>query len=118
MGNSLAHGWVDLPTQGEAYVEHGLPRRVSVSADAPVDAERLAQEIADMTGLRVTLGAFAPGEEPGQLEAGVEVSPQDLDEVLRRLAQASAEVFYDRYRKAIDAEDTDFDDEAYAQDLG
>jgi hypothetical protein len=118
MGDSLVHGWVSLPTRGEAYLEHGVPRRASVAGDAPVDVGQLAEEITDMTGLRVTLGTFEPGEEPGQLEAGVDVSPQDLNEVLGRLAQASAEVFYDRYRKPIDAEDTDFDDEAFAQDLG
>ena len=118
MASAFMHGWVSLPTRGEVYVDHGVPRRMWVRPDAAADVERLRDEIADLTGLRVILRGWEPSEEPGALEAAVRVSAEDIVEVLRRLAHASAETFYDRYRRPIGAGDTDFGDEAYAQDLG
>ena len=118
MASAFLHGWISLPTRGEVYVDHGVPRRMWVRPDAAADVERLRNEIAELTGLRVTLRGWEPSEEPGALEAAVRVSAEDIVEVLRRLAHASAETFYDRYRRPIGAGDTDFGEEAYAQDLG
>lgn len=118
MASALLHGWISLPTRGEVYVSHGVPRRIWVRPDAASDVERLRDEIAEITGLRVTLHAWEPSEDPGALEAAVQISAEDIGEVLRRLAQGSAETFYDRYRRPIGTGDTDFGEEAYAQDLG
>lgn len=114
MGRAFMHGWVSLPTQGEVYLEHGLPRRLWIVGAA--DVERLVDEIADLTGLNVTLGRWEAGDEVGQVEAAVNIDARDIGEVLRRLALVSAETYYDRYRKPIEASDVDYDDEAYAQD--
>ncbi|MDD5249766.1 MAG: hypothetical protein PHY45_12310 [Rhodocyclaceae bacterium] len=117
MGRAFIHGWVGLPSQGEIYLEHGVPRQVRVDATAMVDVERLVDEIGDLTGLHVTLGPWEADEEAEEMEAAVHVHAQDAAEVLTRLAQASAETFYDRYHKPIETSDTDFDDEAYAHDV-
>jgi hypothetical protein len=118
MASVFFHGWISLPTRGEVYLAHGVPRRAWVSSDTPLDAETLCSEITELTGLQVTVSAWEASEDPGALEASVQVAPSDIGEVLRRLAHASAEAFYDRYHKAVDAGDTDFSEEAYAQDLG
>ena len=117
MGSAFMHGWVSLPTTGEMHLEHGVPRVVRVAGTALVDVERMADEIADVTGLHVTVGHWEPSEVAGELEAAVHVNFEDIAEVLQRLARASAETYYDRYHRRMDASDLDFDDEAYAQDF-
>ena len=118
MGSAFMHGWVSLPAYGEVYLEHGLPRRVWVRDWANADVEGLAEQIADLTDLHVTLGTWAADEEAQGVEAEVHVNASDIDRVLYRLARMSAETFVDRYQKPIDADDVDYDDEAYAQDMG
>lgn len=117
MGSAFMHGWIGLPTEGEMQLEHGVPRRVRVAGTALVDVERLADEIADVTGLHVTLAHWEPADVAGELEAVLHVNSEDLAAVLQLLAHASAEAFYDRYHKPMDVGDVDFDDEAYAQDF-
>lgn len=117
MGSAFMHGWVSLPTEGEMYLEHGVPRQVRIDGKQIMDMERLADEIADLTGLHVTLGKWETFEDTEEMAAAVQVNAQDIVEVLNRLARASAENFYDRYRKPIDDSDTDFDEEARAQDF-
>lgn len=117
MGRAFIHGWISLPSQGETYLEHGVPRQVRVAETVLPDVERLADEISDLTGLHVTVGHWQMDESAEEMTAKVHVDAQDAGEILSRLAQASAESFYDRYHKTIDASDTDFDDEAYAQDF-
>jgi hypothetical protein len=117
MARAFVHGWISLPSQGELYLEHGVPRQVRVADTDSVDVERLLDEVMDVTGLHATVGRWVSDEEAGEMEAMVQVHPEDVTEVLRRLAQRSAETFYDRYHKPMDAGDVDFDDEAYAQDM-
>lgn len=117
MGRASMHGWIALPSEGEVYLEHSVPRQVWVPGTRLVDVERLAGEVADVTGLHVTIDRWDVDEEAQGIEAGVHINAEDLGKVLERLAQASAETFYDRYHKPMDAGDTDFDDEAYAQDV-
>lgn len=118
MARAFIHGWVGLPSQGELYLEHGVPRLVRAADAGNIDVERLLGEVMDVTGLHVTLGRWETDEDVGEMTAMVQIHPEDVTEVLRRLAQRSAEAFYDRYHKPMDASDVDFDDEAYAQDMG
>ncbi|MGE5465857.1 MAG: hypothetical protein ACM3Y9_00360 [Ignavibacteria bacterium] len=117
MGRAFFHGWISLPSQGELYLEHGVPRQVRVPDAQAVDVERLLDEVEDVTGLHVTIGRWLSDAEAGDMEAVIQVHAEDVTEVLRRLAQRSAEAFYDRYHKPMDRSDIDFDEEAYAQDI-
>jgi hypothetical protein len=116
MGRAFGHGWIGLPSEGEVYLEHGIPRQVRVVTSS-VDVERMAEEVADIAGMHVTLGRWEADQETGEMEAVVHIAAEDVNEILKRLAHASAETFYDRYQKPMDASDLDFDDEAYAQDM-
>lgn len=115
MEKEIIHGWVTLGPDVEVFLEHGVPNRVWVG-EMPEPA-LLMDEIRELTGLKVVLGPWEAGEQPGELEAPLHVSPEYIGRLLEVLARASAETFYDRYHKAIDSEATDFDDEAYALDF-
>lgn len=116
MDTPLTHGWVELPSGFEVELEHGIPVRVGNAGLAlPHDSAALEEEIARETGLRVQIGRWEPVE--GELEARLTVSRDDLAEVLRRLARASASVFVDRFVKAYDETDTDYGQGAFAQDF-
>ncbi len=112
----VTHGWVELPSGFEVELEHGIPVRVgNAGFELPPDPAALEEEIARETGLRVKVGRWEPVE--GELEARLNVSRDDLGEVLRRLARASASVFVDRFVKAYDEADTDYGQAAFAQDF-
>ncbi len=117
MDAPLTHEWVDLPSGFEVELEHGIPVRVGNAGvlELPGDPAALEEEIARETGLRVKVGRWEPVE--GELEARLTVSRDDLAEVLRRLARASASVFVDRFVKAYDETDTDYGRAAFAQDF-
>ena len=115
MDNDIIHGWVTLTPDVEVFLEHGVPTRIWVGG-MPEPA-LLTDEIRDLTGLKVTLDAWEAGEEPGELEARLHVSPESINRLLEMLARASAETFYDRYHTVIDVDATDFDEEAYALDF-
>lgn len=115
MEKEIIHGWVTFGPDVEVFLEHGVPTRLWVGG-MPEPA-LLMDEIRELTGLKVMLGPWEAGEAPGELEASLHVSPEYIRPLLEVLARASAETFYDRYQKVMDADDTDFDDEAYAQDF-
>lgn len=120
MGSAYMHGWISLPAEGDLYMEHGVPRQVRLNRDSwlMMKREQLVDEIADLSGLHVTLGEWEACEDfNDEMAATIQVNPRDITEVLNRLAHASAETFYDRYHKPIDESDTDFDTEACAQDF-
>ena len=117
MGRAFMHGWVALPGQAEVQLAHGVPLQVWVEDAATADTQRLADEIAAVSGLHVRLARWQAGAEHGERAAALRVDADDIAEVLMRLAHESAETFYERYRKPIDARDVDFDDEAYAHDF-
>lgn len=115
MDKEIIHGWVTLGPDVEVFLEHGVPTRIWVGG-MPEPA-LLVDDIRELTGLKVALGPWEAGEAPGELEAALHVSPEYIGRLLELLARASAETFVDRYHKTMDADDTDFDDEAYAQDF-
>jgi len=118
MGSAYMHGWISLPSACDMLLENGVPVAVRAHGKQAVDMERLVDDIAAVSGLHVTVGPWRTSDAAEDMKATLHVDAQEIDEVLRRLAQASAAVFYDRYHKPIDATDTDFDDEAYAYDFG
>ncbi len=117
-GRAYPHGWISLPSAGELLIEHGLPFAVRVRNGKPVDVERIIADIAKISGLNVTIGYWKPTDGDSIMEAALRVDAREIDEVLRRLAQVSADVLAKRFRKPIELDDLDFDDEAYAHDFG
>lgn len=117
MATAIKHGWVVLPCGAEVLLENGIPRRAWIKEYAMSETPDIVAETVDVTGFHVTIGEWELGENTGEMEAVLIVTPHELGDVLQCLAAASAGVFYDRYKKAIEPDDTDWDDEAYAQDF-
>jgi hypothetical protein len=117
MATAVKYGWVALPSGAEVLLERSVPVRLWTGDRSLVDKADLLGEIAAVSGFRVRIGAWEEETEEGELEAPLTVSPSELGHVLECLATAAAAVFYDRYRKPIEAADTDWDDESYAQDF-
>jgi len=115
---STTHGWVRLPNGFDVQLEHGIPVRLSDNAKR-LDGtlEEIEELIATESGLRVTVGAWEHGETDGEKEAPLQVDFNQLSEVLRHLALASAALFVDRFNKAIDRLDVDWDAAEYASDF-
>ncbi|MBI2313055.1 MAG: hypothetical protein HYU77_11200 [Betaproteobacteria bacterium] len=118
MGEMLKHGWVMLADDVEVHLDHGVPTAVCVKGGGLSEAAALARQVMEFTGLKVALGPWRPGERIAEQEAAVVVAREDLAEVVRRLATASARVFVDYYHKPVDEEDPDWDPEEFAQDFG
>ena len=114
----LLHGWQRLSNGFDVKFRHGIPVRASDNGKALVTSgTELPDEIATISGLRVRIGEWSPGEKPDEREARIMVSGDQLAEVLRRLALAAAVIFYDRFRKPLDKEDIDWDTLEYANDF-
>src|SRR6266581_250005 len=117
MGTAFKNGWVALPCGAELLLDNGIPRRLW-GKDLQLEAlPRILAEAAEVSGFHVAIDAWAGGTDSDEREAELVVAPDDLGEVLRCFAGASARLFFDRYQKPIAAADTDWDDEAYARDL-
>lgn len=115
---TVRNGWVHLPCGCDLELRHGVPVRLSCGDDTPdIKATTLSNEVTAMTGLRVSLGEWQPGDEDGELQSRVRVSGEQLAEVLNRLALSSAAIFFDRYHKTPDREDVDWDTLEYANDF-
>lgn len=117
--DSPKHHWARLAEGYDVEIRHGVPVRVSDNGKPnAVSADPLAGEIADLTGLHVHLGPWSPTGRSGESEAPVIVAREQLDKVLERMARASAVLFVDRFRKAIDADDVDWDRAEFGLDFG
>lgn len=112
------HGWVRLANGFDVHLEHGIPDRLSDNGK-PLEGGfgAVIDEIERESGLSVTVGDWVDGEEAGEREAPLQVDDAQIDEVLRRLALASAALFVDRFNKPIDALDVDWDQAEYASDF-
>jgi hypothetical protein len=115
----IQHEWARLPSGYDVLLEHGVPCRISNNRLAiPDSVQGLIDQIFELTGLHVTIGPWLPGEGEGELEAPLVVAKSDLDRVLHKLALHSAAVFVDRFNRAINANDPDWDEAAYHEDFG
>jgi hypothetical protein len=117
MGTLLKEGWLPLHSGAEVHLSHGIPDRAWVKGNMPPAGDGLAREILDVTGLHVRIGDWLVTDPGFQFEAPLTVLREDLPEVLRRLAMASAQTYYDRFHQPMSDEDTDWDTAAFAQDF-
>jgi hypothetical protein len=112
------YGWYRLPNGFDVKFSRGIPVRVSDNGQGlTVPEDVLREEIAALSRLHVSLGAWEPGEQPGDYEARVVVAEKDFGEVLHRLAVASAALFVERYNRAVEDEDVDWDLLEYRSDF-
>jgi hypothetical protein len=114
----IEHEWARLENGFDIMLEHGVPCRISNNKlPIPGSPKELQQKILELTGLHATIGHWVPGEGDGELEAPLTVEKSDLQRVLEKLALYSAAVFVDRFNRAINQNDPDWDETQYHEDF-
>ena len=116
--NTTQNGWVSLSNGFDVELQHGIPVRLSNNGiDIPSDDASLIEEVSRLSGLTVVISGWDDADEPGEQEARLCVDALQFEQVLRRLALASAALFVDRYHTAIDQDSVDWDSAEYARDF-
>jgi hypothetical protein len=82
-----------------------------------VAEEGLLEEVKALGKLQICLGDWESGERTGEHEASLYGTAGDFAEVMRRLAASSAALFVERYHKAVDEHDVDWDRLEYQKDF-
>jgi len=110
--------WVTLSNGFDVALLHGIPTRLSNNGlDIPADDAQLVEEVSKLTELSVVIKGWEESEEAGEKEAVLCVDALQFEEVLRRLALASAALFVDRYHEPIERDSVDWDNAEYARDF-
>lgn len=109
--------WLAVGPDARVHVCHGIPDRAYACEGGVPGIDEVAGIVERETGLHVRVGSWCDSEDGDCLEAEVHVAPEDFDEVLSRLAQASARTYWDRYHAALGPDDTDYLEAAFAADL-
>ena len=118
MDDTTQNGWMSLSNGFDVELLHGIPVRLSNNGvDVPADDAALVEEVRSMTDLTVVITGWEASDEPGEQEARLCVDALQFEEVLRRLAIASAALFVDRYHTPIDKDSVDWDNAEYARDF-
>jgi len=111
-------GWVTLSNGFDVELLHGIPIRLSNNGlDIPADDEKLVEEVSKLTELTVVIKGWEDAEECDELETALCIDALQFEEVLRRLALASAALFVDRYHTPIEQDSVDWDNAEYARDF-
>ncbi len=112
------NGWTSLSNGFDVELQHGIPVRLSNNGlDIPSDDAGLVDEVTHLSGLTVVVAGWENADEPGEQETRLCVDALQFEEVLRRLALASAALFADRYHTPIDKDSVDWDNAEYARDF-
>lgn len=115
---STQNGWIGLKNGFDVELHHGIPLRLSNNGlDVPADDAQLVDEVSNLTELSVVIKGWEAAEDAGEKEAKLCVDALQFEEVLRRLALASAALFVDRYHTPIDKDSVDWDNAEYARDF-
>ena len=116
--NNMQSGWISLGNGFDVELQHGIPVRLSNNGnDIPADDAGLVDEVKSLSGLSLVITGWEDSEEAGEKEARLCVDALQFDEVLRRLALASAALFVDRYHTTIEQESVDWDNAEFARDF-
>ncbi len=116
--DSIRDGWERLSNGFDVEFRHSIPYLLSDNGQTlDIPTPVLLEEITALSKLQVQLGEWHPGERSDEREARLYVSRHQFDVVLQRLARAAAGVFVDRYHKAVDDSDTDWDRLEYLKDF-
>lgn len=116
--NTTQNGWISLSNGFDVELLHGIPVRLSNNGlDIPADDDQLVDEVTKLSGLTVVISGWKDADEPGEQEARLCVDALQFEEVLRKLALASAALFVDRYHTPIEQDSVDWDSAEYARDF-
>ena len=116
--DTAQNGWVRLSSGFDLKLLHGIPIRLSNNGlEIPADDAQLIEDVSRLTELTVVIKGWEDSEERGEQEAPLCIDALQFEEVLRRLALASAALFVDRYHTPIDRESVDWDNAEYARDF-
>jgi len=112
------NGWTTLDSGFDVELLHGIPIRLSNNGlDIPADDAELAREVSALTGLTVVIKGWKEAEDRGEMETELCIDAMQFEEVLSRLALASAALFVDRYHTPIEKDSVDWDSAEYARDF-
>lgn len=115
---SLINGWERLPNGFDVQFKHNIPVRLSDNGHGlDISRQILAEEVSSLGKLHVEIGEWEHGEKLNEHEAPLFISDHQIKEVLHRLALSSAALFYDRYKKPLDKNDVDWDEQEYHKDF-
>lgn len=110
-------GWNRIASGLDVEVEHGVPVRISNTGQySSLSEQSVSSKIHKLTGLTVSVDDWI-NISPGEQEWTVCIDKTEFVEVLRRLALASAAMFFDRFHKPIDANAVDWDRAEYTYDF-
>ena len=116
--DTTQNSWTRLSNGFDVELLHGIPKRLSNNGlEIPSDDAQLVEEVSRLTNLTVVIKGWEDSEEQGEQEAPLCIDALQFEEVLRRLALASAGLFVDRYHTLIDKESVDWDNAEYARDF-
>ena len=116
--NTTQNGWVSLNNGFDVELQHGIPVRLSNNGlNIPSDDALLVEEVTRLSGLTVVISGWEDADEAVEQEARLCVDALQFEQVLRRLALASAALFVDRYHTPIDQDSVDWDNAEYARDF-
>lgn len=116
--DATPNGWISLSNGFDVEMQHGIPVRLSNNGqEIPSDDALLVDEVKRVSGLTVVAAGWEDAAEPGERETRLCVDPLQFEEVLHRLARASAALFVDRYHTPIDKDSVDWDSAEYARDF-
>jgi len=116
--DTTQNGWISLSNGFDVEMQYGIPVRLSNNGlDIPSDDALLVDEVTSLSDLTVVISGWEAADEPGEQEARLCVDTLQFEQVLRRLALASAALFVDRYHTPIDQDSVDWDNAEYAKDF-
>lgn len=115
-------GWSRIAPALDVEVVHGIPMRISSTVSdnhkkpASLDVALVCERIQALTGLDTTVCDWI-SLSANEQEWSLCVDRNQFNEVLQRLALASAALYVDRYHKAVDDTAVDWDQAEFHTDF-
>ncbi len=112
------NGWLRLNCGYDVELVHGIPVILSDNGlSGSGDDAELDDEVSSLSGLRSTILGWHEGENSDELETALCIDALQFEEVLKRLAIASAALFVERFHKPIGDDAIDWDKMEYDRDF-
>jgi hypothetical protein len=119
MTNMQTHsGWVRLKNGFDVELVNGIPVTLSNNGlTIAGDDAALDDEISTLSGLRTTIVGWHDCENSDEQETSLCIDAAQFEEVLQRLAIASAGLFVNRFHKPVGKDAVDWDKMEYDSDF-